>query len=152
MAVVTPENPEFEAVVRASFARQGLMTTIGAELALVAPGRVIIRCAFSDRISQQHGFFHGAVIGAIADCAGGYAALSLMPKESEVVTVEYKINFLTPAKGDWIEARGEVSKAGKSLFVTRIDVQVLTADSATNCAAVQQTLHRIKVKDAEQPV
>ncbi len=146
MAVLTPENPAFETVVRKSFAAQGLMATLGAELVLVAPGRVIVRCAYSNRVAQQHGYFHGGVIGAIADSAGGYAALSLMPENSEVVTVEYKINFLTPPKGEWLEARGEVAKAGNSLFVTRVDVQVLTADNAINCAAIQQTLYRIDAK------
>ena len=149
MPVLTPANPDFDAVVRASFTKQGFLKTIGAELALIAAGRVIIRCPFSDQVSQQHGFFHGAVIGAIADSAGGYAALSLMSANSEVVTVEYKINFLMPAKGEWLEARGEVTRAGNSLFVTRVDVHILTLEGPKHCAAVQQTLSRIKFADPE---
>ncbi|KAB2847828.1 MAG: PaaI family thioesterase, partial [Hyphomicrobiaceae bacterium] len=110
-----PANPRFESTVRESFARQGMMKLLGAALTEVSPGRVMIEVPFSDRISQQQGLFHGAVIGAIADNAAGYASLSLMPVDSEVVTVEYKINFLRPADGDLLRAIGEVVRAGRNM-------------------------------------
>ena len=80
--------------IRASFARQGLMQTIGAEITALAKGRCVIEMAFSPAVSQQHGFFHGGIVGALADTAGGYAALSVMAVAGDVVTLEYKMNFL----------------------------------------------------------
>ena len=92
-------DPAVAAAVRASFARQGLMATLGAHLVQVAPGHVVITAELTPALTQQHGHFHGGVVGAIGDSAGGYAALTLMPVGSEVVTVEYKINFLRAAAG-----------------------------------------------------
>jgi uncharacterized protein (TIGR00369 family) len=87
---------DFERRIRASFARQGLNETIGAALGAVAAGRVGILVPFAARVSQQHGFFHGSVMGAIGDSACGYAAMTLTSAGAEVLTVEYKINFLSP--------------------------------------------------------
>lgn len=141
----TPSNPDFERTVRGSFARQGLMGTIGAWLTEVRPGRVVIELPYSERIAQQHGHFHGAVIGAIGDNAGGYAALTLMPARSEVLTVEYKINFLRPAQGLVLRADGQVLRAGRTLVTTRIDVSVHGGSTDGMCAALQATMMRIDV-------
>ena len=137
-----PANAEFEDLVRTSFGRQGLMQTIGARLAAVEPGFVVIEVPFSTGISQQHGLFHGGVIGTIADNAGGYAALSLMPKGSEVLTIEYKINFMRPAKGDLLRATGQVLRAGKSVSVVRAEVVCVANAASTCCAIMQATMIR----------
>jgi uncharacterized protein (TIGR00369 family) len=107
--------------VRASFARQGAMVTLGAELAQVAVGRVTITLPIEPRLSQQDGFLHAGVVVAALDSACGYAALTLMPNDSEVLTVELKANLLAPASGDRLVAEGEVVRAGRTLTVCRGD-------------------------------
>lgn len=97
--------PQIEAEVRASFAKQGLMTSFGASITTLAPGRCTITLPYSEAVGQQHGFFHGGIIGAVGDTAGGYAALTVLPSGSEVLTLEYKINFLRPAAGALLMAR-----------------------------------------------
>lgn len=119
-----PQNPDYAAVVQASFARQGLLRTFGATLSDLSPGRAVLNVPYTDAVNQQQGFFHGAVMGAIADSAGGYASLSLMAAGSEVVTVEYKINFLKPAIGQVLVATGEVLRAGRSITVAHVDLTV----------------------------
>jgi uncharacterized protein (TIGR00369 family) len=105
--------------VRASFARQGAMATLGAELAAVAAGRVAIALPIEPRLSQQDGFLHAGVVVAALDSACGYAALSQMPDDAEVLTVELKVNLLAPASGDNLVAEGEVVRAGRTLTVCR---------------------------------
>lgn len=136
----TPKNPDFAARVRHSFARQGAMRLIGAELSRVEPGRADITVAFRPELSQQHGYFHGGIVGMVADSAGGYAAFSLMPEESSVLTVEYKINLLAPALGERLIARGRVTKAGRTLTVSQADVVVIRDGRETLCATTLQTL------------
>ena len=133
-------SAEKEGEVRASFARQELMRAIGAELAALGPGRCAVGLPFSEKVGQQHGFFHGGVIGAVADTAGGYAALSVLPVGSEVVTLEYKVNFLRPAAGDRLLAEGSVLRAGRSVTVTRVDVFVEARGGRQLCAALQQSI------------
>lgn len=135
-----PHNPDFEARVRDSFARQQAMALIGARLVRVEPGRVDIELPVRDEIGQQHGFVHGGVVAMIADSAGGYAAFSLMPADASVLTVEYKVNMLAPAQGDMLIARGEVLKAGRSLSVVRADVWARTGERESRVAALQQTM------------
>ena len=120
-----PENvqdPRFEASVRESFQRQKLMSTIGAELVRVAVGEVDIALAWRDNLTQQGGVLHAGVIASIADSACGYAALTLMPADSEVVSVEFKINLLAPAAGSRFVARGRVVRAGGTITTTAADV------------------------------
>src|SRR5919199_524955 len=102
-----PADPHFASRVRESFGRQQAMALIGASLAALGPGTVEIALPFRDDLTQQKGFVHGGIIGMIADTACGYAAFSLMPADCSVVTVEYKINILSPAQGSLV-ARGEV--------------------------------------------
>ena len=131
-----PADPFFAERVRASFARQKAMALIGARLISVAPGATEIALAYREDLTQQKGFVHGGIIGMIADTACGYAAFSLMPAGSSLVTVEYKINILAPARGSLV-ARGEVVKAGRSLTVTRAEVH---AEDGKHVATMQQTL------------
>ncbi len=108
--------------VKSSFAKQGLMTTLGATLEKVAEGFVEIAIRPSSAISQQHGFTHAGAVSAIADSAAGYAALTLAPVDTGVLTTEFKINFIAPAIGDRIIARGRVVKAGRTLTVAQSEV------------------------------
>ena len=132
-----PADPGFAARCRASFARQKAMALIGARLASIEPGRCEIELDWRADLTQQKGFLHGGVVGMIADTACGYAAYSLMPATSSLVTVEYKINMLAPGRGKRFVARAEVLKAGRSLTVTRGEV---LADGDALCAVMQQTL------------
>jgi uncharacterized protein (TIGR00369 family) len=118
----TPQDPEFEPRVRASFERQRFMSTIGARLVRVAPGEVDIELDVRSELTQQHGFLHAGVLAAAADSACGYAALSLMPAGAAVLSVEFKINMLAPAAGDRVVARGRVIRAGKTVTVCWGDV------------------------------
>jgi uncharacterized protein (TIGR00369 family) len=131
-----PEDPAFAARVRASFARQKAMVLIGARLTVVEPGTTEIALAYRADLTQQKGFVHGGILGMIADSACGYAAYSLMPATSSLVTVEYKINLLAPARGDLV-ARGQVIRPGRTLTVTRGDI--FMADGM-HVASMQQTL------------
>ena len=115
-------DAEVEHRIRSSFAKQGLMSTLGATLVTVAPGRVEIALSPSPAISQQHGFVHAGAVSAIADTAAGYAALSLMPPDRGVLTTEFKINLVAPAIGDRILARGKVVKVGRTLTLTQAEV------------------------------
>jgi uncharacterized protein (TIGR00369 family) len=103
--------------IRRSFDRQGFMRTIGARLESIESGTVTIACAFDERLTQQHGLLHGGVLASLADVACGYAALTMMPDDREVLTVEFKINFLKPAKTDRLIAVGHVTQSGRTLTV-----------------------------------
>jgi uncharacterized protein (TIGR00369 family) len=133
-------NPLFERV-RQSFVRQGLMQHLGAELVSVEPGAVVLRLPHSERVTQQQGGFHGGAIGALADIAGGYAALTVAEEGSEVTSVEYKINFLAAFSGGTLEARGRVVRAGKRIIVTSADIVHLDEQGRESpCALMQQTI------------
>jgi uncharacterized protein (TIGR00369 family) len=103
--------------IRESFNRQGFMRTLGAVLESVESGTVTISCAFDDHLTQQHGLFHGGVVASLVDVACGYAALSLMPADREVLTVEFKVHFLKPATTERLIAVGQVVQAGRTLTV-----------------------------------
>jgi uncharacterized protein (TIGR00369 family) len=127
--------------IHQSFLRQGMMQQLGARLDRVAPGEVDIALPYSDRVTQQQGGFHGGAMGALADIAGGYAALTVAPEGMEVTTVEYKINFLAAFQGGELRATGKVLRAGKRLIVTSVLVQhVSTAGKTSDCAVMQQTV------------
>ena len=143
MSAFEPADPDFRAVVRASFGRQGLMGTLGAELLGVEPGEVAIAMPFTPGVSQQHGTFHAGALASIVDSAGGYAALSLMPPGSSVVSVEFKVNMIAPGLGERAVATGSVVRAGRSLTVTRGEVVVERGDERTVCVVMQQTLMRL---------
>ncbi len=143
MADFEAKDPDFARRVAKSFANQGIMRHIGARLRLVEPGYCEIELAYSDDVSQQHGFFHGGAIGTIADSAGGYAAFSLMDADDGVLTVEYKLNLMAPADGELLIARGQVLRPGRTLTVTRAEVAVVKDGREKPCAAMQQTMMRI---------
>ena len=131
-----PVDAGFATRVRDSFGRQKAMALIGATLAAVEPGRVEITLPYREDLTQQKGYIHGGILGMIADSACGYAAFSLMPADCSLVTVEYKINILAPARGSLV-ARGKVIKSGRTLTVARAEVY---AEDGTHVASMQQTL------------
>lgn len=117
-----PLNPSFTDEVKRSFARQPIMNLIGARLTLSEPGLVEITLPYRADLAQQNGYLHAGVVTTIADSACGYAAYSLMPAGSGVLSVEFKVNLLRPAQGITFVARAEVVKAGRTLTVTHADV------------------------------
>ena len=117
-----PRDPDFETRVRDSFSRQAAMHTLGAVLGRVAPGEEEIEMPYRADLAQQHGYMHGGIITAILDSACGYAALSLSATDTAVLTVEYKVNFIAPAKGERFVARGEVLRPGATVTVCKGDV------------------------------
>ncbi len=136
---IEPRNPDFATRVGDSFVRQTFMGTIGAVLDEVVPGSVTIRLPKRTDLLQQHGFFHGGLIGTIADTAGGYSAFSVMRAEDSVLTVEYKLNIMAPATGDALIAVGQVIRAGKTLTVCRSDVYGVTDGKRIHCASLLGT-------------
>lgn len=135
---MTPLNPSFAEEVERSFARQPIMNLIGARLSLVEPGVVEITLPYRSDLSQQHGCLHAGVVTTIADSACGYAAYSLMPAGSEVLSVEFKVNLLRPAQGETFVARAEVIKAGKTLTVVRADVFGIAENAERELVATMQ--------------
>lgn len=134
-------NAALWARVEASLARQGMMRHLGVRLLAVEPGRVTLALPYSDRVTQQQDGFHGGAMGALADIAGGYAALTVAPEGMEVTTVEYKINFLAAFQGGELQATGCVVRGGKRIIVTTADVTHVASDGKrSDCAVMQQTL------------
>lgn len=144
---VHDQPADFEERIRTSFARQGLMATLGARLSAIAAGSVEIELRPSPAISQQHGFVHAGAITAIADSAAGYSALSLMPAGRGVLSTEYKINLLAPAVGDRIVARGRVVKAGRTLTVAQAEVFAEEDGDAKLIALLTATMMSIEGRD-----
>ena len=127
--------------IEASFLRQGLMQHLGARLVRVELGLCVVALPYSQQVNQQQGGFHGGAIGALADIAGGYAALTQLALDTEVTTVEYKINFLASFEGGELRAVGRVQRAGKRIIVTTADVMHIGVDGRKSaCALMQQTL------------
>jgi uncharacterized protein (TIGR00369 family) len=132
---VTETTEAMLARVRASFDRQGMMTTLGVEVTAVEPGRVEMLLRHDDRFTQQHGFLHAGAVASVLDTACGYAAYSVMPPEAAVLTVTYTINLLAPAAGERFAITGEVVRAGRTLVVCRGEA---FADSSQRPFAVVQ--------------
>ena len=142
MAHFTP-HPEFREKVRASFARQGLMKALGGRLLQVEAGRVEIELPYSEIVTQQHGYFHAAAVTAIADNAGGYAALTVMRPDEDVVAAEFKVNLLRPAVGPRLVAEATVLRAGRTLIVSQATVFAFIDDRPLSVAVMLQTNFRI---------
>lgn len=136
-------DPGYADRVRASFARQAFMDHLGARLTQVEPGRCEVVAAHRQELTQQHGYFHGGVMASLADSAAGYAAYSLMPADSTVLTVEYKLNILCPGQGEQLAARAHVVKPGRTLTVVQADVFAVRDGRETLCLTSLQTLMRL---------
>jgi uncharacterized protein (TIGR00369 family) len=135
-----PRDPDFATRVRASFGRQAAMRLIGAELAVVEPGRVVVALPHRPDLTQQHGLIHGGITAMIADTAAGYAAFTLFPKDSSILTVEFKINLVAPADGERLTATAWVRKPGRTLTVCEFEVAAHKGGRATVCGLGLQTL------------
>ncbi len=139
---------DFEERVRASFARQEAMRTIGAELTSVTPGIVEMEMPFSAALTQQHGFLHAGIISAALDSACGYAAFSLMPEDAGVLTIEFKVNLLAPGRGERFLFRGSVTKPGRTIVVADGQAYAFAADGeARLIATMTGTMMRISGRD-----
>ena len=139
-----PRDPSYESRVRASFARQRAMHTIGARLVRVEPGEVELELPFREDLTQQHGFLHAGIVTALVDSACGYAALSLMDRESAVLSVEYKVNLLAPAVGDHMRAVGRVVKAGRTLLVCSGEVIAVAGGKESVVTLMQATMMAVR--------
>ncbi len=135
MAATMVSAPNFEERVRKSFARQNVMTTIGAELTLVTPGTVEIEMAYSGALTQQHGFLHAGIISTALDSACGYAAFSMMPENAAVLTIEFKVNLLAPGRGERFLFRGSVTKPGRTIVVADGQAYAFAADGEAKLIA-----------------
>ena len=135
-----PADPGFAARVRASFERQGVMKTLGAALTAVAPGSATLELPWSAELTQQHGFLHAGIVGTALDTACGYAGFSLMPADAAVLTVEYKVNLLAPARGQRFRIHGEVVKPGRTITVAEGRAWALDGGNEKLIATMTATL------------
>lgn len=140
-------SPDVRDRITRSFASQGLMTLLGARLAHIGPGRVHIELPSRPEVGQQHGYVHAGATSSIADSAGGYAALTLLGPDADVLTVEYKINLLAPAEGDHLEAIGTVVRSGRTLTICSLEVFGVRDEGRTLVAVGQQTIMRLDRRD-----
>ncbi|MEO1090205.1 MAG: PaaI family thioesterase [Pseudomonadota bacterium] len=135
-----PRHTDFAEAVHASFHRQGVLEAWGARIEDVQPGRVRLTLPYGPKVTQQQGFFHGGVVATLGDSAGGYAAMTLLDAGQEIVSVEYKVNFLAPAVGELLEATGHCVKPGRRVLVSTVDVDVVRQGDRHRCAVLLQTL------------
>lgn len=135
MAATIVASANSEERVRASFARQQVMSTIGATLTVVTPGTVEIEMPYSQVLTQQHGFLHAGIISTALDSACGYAAYSLMPENAAVLTIEFKVNLLAPGRGERFLFRGSVTKPGRTIIVADGQAYAFAADGEAKLIA-----------------
>lgn len=147
----TAPNPAFAARVAESFRRQAFMEFLGARLAAIEAGACSIELPFRPELAQQHGFFHGGVVGTLADNACGYASFTLAPAESSILTVEYKLNLMAPAAGDLLIARGRVIRPGRTLIVAQADVSVRRQDGLEKPVATALATLMLMAGMADEP-
>jgi uncharacterized protein (TIGR00369 family) len=140
--------PAFARACHESFARQTILATFQARLSVPEPGVAVLEMPFQPSLTQQNGYLHAGVAATLADSAGGFAALSRLPDGSEVLAVEFKINYLAPARGDRLRATGRCLKAGRTLSICRVEVESLDGDRAVLSASMQQTLMRVAADPA----
>jgi len=140
MAEFTVKDPDYRQRVYDSFSRQQFMEHLGARLHELGPGFCEIHLDYAPHLAQQHGYFHGGVIGTLADNASGYASYTLMGREDSVLTVEYKLNLLAPGTGEKLISRGTVIRPGRTLIVSRSEVFSLNDNSEKLCATALVTL------------
>ncbi|MBX9868335.1 MAG: PaaI family thioesterase [Burkholderiaceae bacterium] len=137
---LTPLNSEVETMLRACFQTQAALVDWDAKITGLAEGHFEITLPRSQLVTQQHGYFHGGVIGTLADVAGGFAANSVLMPDNECVTAEYKINFVAPGIGEKLIARGKLVKPGKTLVIATAEIFAVNQGSEKLCALMQQTL------------
>lgn len=144
MTELQPPDKEFAGRVRASFDRQPAMGLLGARLARVEPGAVEIELPFRADLTQQHGFMHAGIVTTALDTACGYAAYSLMPADAAVLSVEFKVNLLAPARGELLRVRAEVKRAGRTITVCAADAFALSGGQSKVVATMLATMMTIQ--------
>ena len=142
-----PQDPGYAERVRGSFARQGAMATIGAELVSIEPGLVRLELPWAAALTQQHGFLHAGIVATALDSACGYAASSLMPADAGVLTIEYKVNLLAPAQGQRFRMFGEVVKPGRTISVTEGRAYAIDGGREKLIATMTATLMTVTGRD-----
>ena len=145
MTNFVPSDPSFDARVRASFAKQQVMHSLGVVIERVAPGEVELSMPYAAGYTQQHGYIHAGIMTTVLDSACGYAAFSLMPVDAEVLTIEFKTNLLAPAKGARFRVRGHVVKAGRTITVCDGNAYAVEGGAEkliATMSATWMTLHR----------
>jgi len=140
-------DPNYESRVRASFERQEAMKSLGIEIARLGPGEVELTMPYARAYAQQHGFMHAGIIATALDSACGYAAFSLMPDDAAVLTVEYKINLLAPARGERFVFRSRVVKAGRTITVCEGQALAVGAEGEKPVATMICTLMAVVNRD-----
>lgn len=140
----TPPDPNYVTRIRANFYKQTAMQTIGATLGEIRPGEVSIELPYSDHITQQDGFLHAGIITTIVDSACGYAAYSLMPANSRVLSIEFKVNLMSPAIGERFVAIGKVVKPGRTITVCSGEVLAFQDGESKLVALMQATMMRLE--------
>jgi uncharacterized protein (TIGR00369 family) len=133
-------DPAYAERVRESFAKQAFMATLGAALGAVEPGEVVIELPVRETLTQQHGFVHAGALASVLDSAAGYAAFTLMPAGAAVLSIEFKLNMLEPARGERIVARGQVVRSGRTIHVCRADAVAFAGGRETLVATLQGTM------------
>jgi uncharacterized protein (TIGR00369 family) len=141
-----PQDPDFEARVRRSFALQAAMATIGARLVRVAAGEVDVELPFRADLTQQNGFLHAGMVTAVMDSACGYAAFTLMPADAGVLSIEFKVNLLAPAQGERIVARGRVVRAGRTISVCQGDAFAIRGGEERHVATMTATMMTVAAR------
>jgi uncharacterized protein (TIGR00369 family) len=147
MSKFQAQDPNFERRVRESFARQQLMHTFGATLTFVEPGVAEMELPYRIELTQQHGFLHAGVLASMLDSACGYAALSLMPADAAVLSVEFKVNMLAPAQGERLIARAEVKRAGRTITVCTADAHTVEGERSKVVATMLGTMMSIRGRE-----
>jgi uncharacterized protein (TIGR00369 family) len=146
----TVRDPNYVARVKTAFSRQGFLRHIDARVEEIAPGRCVIAADFRNELAQQNGFFHGGLLGTIADAAGAGAAATLIEAQQWLLTAEYKINFLNPARGPRLRAVGEVVRAGRTLTVSQVSLYAVDeAGREQLCALATVTLMTLSTSDSK---
>lgn len=145
--IFKPDNPDFEQRVVASFNRQNVMKTVGASIVEVGPGEVTIQFPFNPELTQQHGFIHAGIVSTVLDSACGYAAFSLMPENAAVLTIEFKVNLLSPAQGDRFVATGKVKKPGRNIFVAEGELYACQGNTKKLVASMVGTMMAVYDRD-----
>ena len=151
MSEFIPRNPDYQASVRSSFATQGFLRLLGARLGFIRPGSVEVIVPWRPELGQQHGYFHAGVMATAADVCGGYSAYTMLPPGWSMLSTEFKINLLSPAIGEQLLCRGQLLKAGRTLFPARVDIFCLSGAEEKLVAAMQMTLMGIENRPELEP-
>ena len=144
---LVPRDPAFESRVRDSFAKQRMMETIGARLVRVAPGEVEVELPYREDLTQQHGFLHAGVVATVMDSACGYAAFTLMAPDAGVLSIEFKVNLLAPARGERVVARARVVRAGRTVTVTTADAFAVEDGVERHVSTMTATMMTVTGRD-----